>query len=63
MIACTQPLAKAASTICYMAPGVTLCCAIASAGAAMATVAGTSVTWALIIGMVLVMMRSPKLLF
>ena len=47
MIASTQPLAKAASGICNMAPGVALCCAIAVAAAAIATVAGTSVTWAL----------------
>jgi uncharacterized integral membrane protein (TIGR00698 family) len=63
MIASTQPLAKAASGICDMAPGVALCCAIAVAAAAIATVAGTSVTWALIIGMALTTVWPPKLSF
>jgi uncharacterized integral membrane protein (TIGR00698 family) len=62
-IARARPLSKAASAICSTLPGVTLCCAIAMAGAAMATIAGTSVTWALIIGMALVTAWSPKLLF
>ena len=63
MTARAQPLAKAASTVCNMAPGVALCCAVAVAGAAMATIAGTGVTWALIIGTVLVTVWTPKPLF
>jgi uncharacterized membrane protein YadS len=63
MTARAQPLANAASTVCNMAPGVALCCAVVTAGAAMATIAGTGVTWALIIGTVLVTVWTPKPLF
>jgi uncharacterized integral membrane protein (TIGR00698 family) len=63
MIASTRRLSKTASIVWTAVPGVALCCAVAVAGAAMATIAGTSVTWALIIGMALSTMWSPKPLF